>query len=90
MFINTHYPLWEAPPLSPSNRTPIFDSTPTCRLYKRKPSRADTHFSSIYLLSDGIELPLSTKFKHCTHKEIQLSFTNSRGNNRQTVIILSL
>ena len=55
MFINTHYLLLGkladglASPLSPSNRTPIFDSTPTCGLYKRKPSRTDTHFSSTYL-----------------------------------------
>ena len=32
-----------APPLSPYNRTPIFDSTPPRGIYIRPPSRAKTH-----------------------------------------------
>ena len=32
-----------APPLSPSNRTPIFDSTPSHGIYIRPPSTAKTH-----------------------------------------------
>ena len=96
MFINTHYLLWEdwptalphpsLPPIAPPTLAPPLHAD---YITKAQQSRHTLLFN-IFTLSDRIELPLPAKLKHCTHKEIQLSFTNSRGKNRQLVIILSL